>query len=250
MNVLARFQTINDNDKAAAVRKLIESSTPDFDFFYLVGLSVLMATLGLLANNAAIVIGSMLLAPVMYPILGMALGLVMSNGEVLGRSFITLIKSLIIGLTLAVFAALLFGDASTFLSHEVLIRTEPDLLHFLVAFVAGLAVSFALAQPQWSETIPGIAISVALIPPLAVIGVGIAAFDLNIIVGSFVLFVVNLFGIIFAAMISFSLMNLYQKQNIAASTIKKEEERLEEEKKVIEQQAHENEAQKNGKQMS
>jgi uncharacterized hydrophobic protein (TIGR00271 family) len=235
MNVLAQFQTISDNDKASVVRKLMQSSTPDFDFFYLVGLSVLMATLGLLSDNAAIVIGSMLLAPLMYPILGIALGLVMSNGEVIGRSFLTLSKSFMVGLTLSVIAAVLFSDPTSVATHELLMRTNWSLLDFLVAFVAGLAVSFALAQPQWSETLPGIAISVALIPPLATIGVGIATLDLNIISGSVVLLGINLLGIVFAAMISFSLMNLYQKQNIAASTIKKEDERMEEEKKVIEE---------------
>jgi len=240
MSLLARFQTIDDNDKAAVVRKLMQSSTPDFDFFYLVGLSVLMATLGLLLNNIAIVIGSMLLAPLMYPILGIALGLVMSNGEVIGRSFLTLSKSFIIGLGLSILAATLFGDSGTSFTQEVLARTEPDLLHFLVAFVADLAVSFALAQPQWSETLPGIAISVALIPPLAAIGVGVAALDVNVASGALVLLAINLLGIIFAAMISFSLMNLYQKQNIASSTIKKEDDRLEEEKKVIEELDHEN----------
>lgn len=240
MNVLARFQTISDNDKAAVVRKLMQSSTPDFDFFYLVGLSVLMATLGLLLDSTSIVIGSMLLAPLMYPILGIALGLVMSNGEVLSRSTLTLGKSFVIGLTLSVLAAFFFGDSSSFMTHEVLIRTEPNLIHFIVAFVAGLAVSFALAQPEWSETLPGIAISVALIPPLATIGVGIAALDMDIVSGSLVLLAINLLGIIFAAMVSFSLMNLYQKQNIASSTIKREDERLEEEKKVIEQREIEN----------
>lgn len=234
MNVLARFQAIDDNDKAAVVRKLMQSSTPDFDFFYLVGLSVLMATLGLLLNSTSIVIGSMLLAPLMYPILGVALGLIMSNGPVLGRSFATLIKSLLIGLSVSIVAAFLLGDESRFVTNEVMARTEPDLLFFLVAFIAGLAVSFALAQPEWSETIPGIAISVALIPPLATIGVGIASLNPAVISGATVLLASNLLGIVFAAMISFSLMNLYQKQNIASSTIRREEERLEEEKKIIE----------------
>lgn len=235
MSILERFKAINDNDKAAVVRKLMQSSTPDFDFFYLVGLSVLMATLGLLVNSTAIVIGSMLLAPLMYPILGIALGLVMSSGEVLRRSFVTLSKSFTIGLTIAVLVAVFFGDESMYVTHEVLLRTEPDLIHFMVAFVAGLAVSFALAQPEWSETLPGVAISVALIPPLGTIGVGIAALDIEIIVGSLVLLMSNMLGIVFAAMVSFSLMNLYLKQNIASSTIKREEERLEEEQKAIEE---------------
>lgn len=247
MNVLARFQAINDNDKAAVVRKLMQSSTPDFDFFYLVGLSVLMATLGLLANSAAVVIGSMLLAPLMYPILGIALGLVMSNGEVLSRSTVTLTKSFSIGLGLSIIAAFLFADGDSYLTNEVVIRTSSEYLHiyFLVAFVAGLAVSFALAQPEWSETLPGIAISVALIPPLAAIGVGIAAFDFDVISGAVVLLGINLLGIVFAAMVSFSLMNLYQKQNIAASTIKRESERLEEEERAIEEQVANNSNQQN-----
>ena len=234
MNVLVRFQAISDNDKASVVRKLMQSSTPDFDFFYLVGLSVLMATLGLLIDSTSIVIGSMLLAPLMYPILGIALGLVMSSGEVLGRSFLTLTKSFVIGLVLSVGAAVLFGDQSMYATNEVMLRTEPDLIHFLIAFIAGLAVSYALAQPEWSETLPGIAISVALIPPLAAVGVGIAALNMDIVSGALVLLTINLLGIIFAAMISFSLMNLYQKQNIASSTIHKEDERIKEEQEAIE----------------
>ena len=244
MNVLVRFQTIKDNDKAAVVRKLMQSSTPDFDFFYLVGLSVLMATLGLLLDSTSIVIGSMLLAPLMYPILGVALGLVMSNGAVLTRSSITLFKSFLIGLVLSILAAVLFGDSASYMTHEVLVRTQPDLVHFVVAVVAGLAVSFALAQPEWSETLPGIAISVALIPPLATIGVGVAALDIAIVSGAVVLLTINLIGIIFAAMVSFSLMNLYQKQNVASSTIKKEDEKMKEEKKIM---AEIEEDQKNNK---
>lgn len=238
MKVLARFQAINDNDKAAVVRKLMQSSTAEFDFFYLVGLSVLMATLGLLADNTAVVIGSMLLAPLMYPILGVALGLVMSNGEVLGRSTLTLTKSFAVGLTLSVLATFFFGSENAVLNHEIVMRASSDFLHlsFLVAFIAGLAVSFALAQPEWSETLPGIAISVALIPPLAVIGIGIALFDFGIVSGAVALLGINLLGIVFAAMVSFSLMNLYQKQNIATSTIKREAERLEEEERAIAEQ--------------
>lgn len=231
MNVLARFQAIEEKDKAAAVRVLMESSTPNFDFFYLTGLSVLMATFGLLADSASIVIGSMLIAPLLYPILGVALGLVMSNSEVMGRSFLTLMKSLLIGLLLAMGAAIFFGDG--LITDEILSRTEPSLLHFLVAVVAGAAVSFALAQPEWSATLPGIAISVALIPPLAVVGVGIAYLDMDVVSGAAVMLLMNLLGIIFAAMVSFSLMNLYQKQSIAESTIKKEEAKAEKEHAAI-----------------
>lgn len=232
MSFTAQFRIIEEKDKAAVVRKLLENSTPSFDFFYLVGLSVTMATLGLLADSPSIVIGSMLIAPLLYPILGVALGLVMSNFEVLGRSMLTLIKSLVIALVLSVVATLLFGDG--FVTGEMTARIDPSFIHFMVAVVAGAAVSFALARPEWSETLPGIAISVALIPPLAVVGTGIAMFDMAVIAGSVVMLLMNLFGIIFSAMVSFSLMNLHEKQSIATSTIKREDKKQQEEKEAIE----------------
>lgn len=224
MLFFARFRTIEDKDKAAVVRKLMEASTPNFDFFYIAGLSVLMATFGLLTNNASIVIGSMLIAPVLYPILGVALGLVMSNQKVFTRSLMTLLKALMLGVTIAAVATIFFGD-STVATTEVMSRTETSMVYFMVAFVAGLAVAFALAQPEWSETLPGIAISVALVPPVAVVGIGVAALDLEIVTGSLVLLFTNLFGIVLASMMTFSMMNLYEKQNIAESTIKRADEK-------------------------
>lgn len=232
MSFIAQFKIIEEKDKASVVRKLLESSTPSFDFFYLTGLSVLMATFGLLADSPSIVIGSMLIAPLLYPILGIALGLVMSNFDVLGRSLLTLTKSLVIGLGLSILATLFFGDG--LITNEIASRIEPSFIHFMVAVVAGAAVSFALARPEWSETLPGIAISVALIPPLAVIGVGIAMLDMSVIAGSTVMLIMNLFGIVFSAMVSFSLMNLYEKQNIATSTIKREDKKQQEEQAAIE----------------
>jgi len=224
MSIFARFRAIEDNDKAAAVRKLMQSSTPNFDFFYLIGLSVIMATLGLLLDSPAIVIGSMLIAPLLYPILGAGLGIVMSNDEVLSRSLVTLTKSLLIALFASMVTAIFFGDGVV--TGEILARIDPSLEYFLVAVVAGAAVSFAIAQPEWSETLPGIAISVALIPPLAVVGIGIAMLDVEVITGSAVMFFMNLFGILFAALVSFSLMDLHAKQNVAESTIKREAEKL------------------------
>jgi len=242
MSITARFRAIEEKDKAAVVRKLMQNSTPNFDFFYLTGLSVSMATFGLLADSPSIVIGSMLIAPLLYPILGVALGLVMSNTEVLGRSMFTLVKALAIGLGVSIIATLLFGDG--FVTGEIAARIDPSLLHFMVAIVAGAAVSFALAQPEWSETLPGIAISVALIPPLAVVGAGIAMLDMAVISGSVVMLLMNLFGIVFSAMVSFSLMNLYEKQQIAESTIKQEEQKQQKEHDAIEAVELDNELKK------
>lgn len=235
MSVLARFRALPDNDKAALVRKLMQNSTPDFDYFYLVGLSTVMASLGLLMDNGAIVIGSMLIAPLMYPILGVALGLVMmgQNINVLQRALNTLVKSLFAGLALSVVAAFIFGNEAMYHTAEVMARTEPSHLHLLVALVAGAAVAYMLARPEWGDALPGVAIAVALIPPLAAMGVGIAALDPVIIRGATMILALNLFGIIAIAVIIFLLMNLGEKQKIAESTIKREEEKIVTQSKVI-----------------
>ena len=235
MTVLARFRAIPDKDKAALVRKLVESGTADFDYFYLIGLSTLMATFGLLLDSSSIVIGSMLIAPLMYPILGMAMGLVMMGEKisVLQRATRTLTKSLLGGVFLAAGAAWLFGESGMYETAEVMARTEPSILHFFVAIVAGAAVAYMLARPEWSETLPGVAIAVALIPPLATIGIGIAALDGFIIKGAVLILLMNLLGIIGAATCLFLLMNLGDKENIAESTMKREEEKQEHENQVI-----------------
>ena len=235
MPLFARFRAVPDKDKASLIRKLVENGTPDFDYFYLIGLSTLMATLGLLLDSSSIVIGSMLIAPLMYPILGVSLGLVMmeDNVTLLQRAILTLVKSLGIGLGLSVVAAYFFGDPDSYASAEVMARTVPSHLHFLVAIVAGAAVSYMLARPEWGDALPGVAIAVALVPPLATIGVGIAAGSAIIIKGASMILFLNLFGIIAITVVVFLLMNLGEKKNIAESTVRREDEKLEIEKKII-----------------
>ena len=240
MPLFARFRALPDKDKATLIRKLVENGTPDFDYFYLIGLSTLMATLGLLLDSGSIVIGSMLLAPLMYPILGVSMGLVMmgTNINLLHRAVSTLTKSLGIGLFLSVTAAFFFGNEASYQTAEVLARTMPSHLHLLVALVAGAAVAYVLARPEWGDALPGVAISVALIPPLASIGIGIAALDPVIIRGASMILLLNLFGIIAISVMIFLLMNLGEKENIAVSTVIREEKKRVTEDKVIQEMAN------------
>tara|TARA_B100000508_G_scaffold67978_1_gene53044 strand:+ start:10218 stop:10997 length:780 start_codon:yes stop_codon:yes gene_type:complete len=235
MTVFARFRALPDKDKASLVRKLVQNGTPDFDYFYLIGLSTLMATLGLLLDSSSIVIGSMLIAPLMFPILGVSLGLVMmgQNINLLQRAISTLAKSLGAGLGLSILAAFFFGNESMYYTAEVMARTEPSHLHLLVAIVAGAAVAYMLAKPEWGDALPGVAIAVALIPPLATIGIGVAALDPVIIKGASMILLLNLFGIIAVAMVIFLLMNLGEKENIAESTLKQEDEKMEKENQEV-----------------
>jgi len=235
MSFLSRLQVIEDKDKSHAVRKLVEDSTPDFDFFLMVVLSILMATFGLLAGSETIVIGSMLIAPLLYPILGLSLGISMSNHKLIRRSLKTIGKAIGFAVVAAIVATFLFsfGSFEGEISNNITSRTEPSLIFLIVAVISGFAVTYALVRPDLSETLPGVAVSVALIPPVAVLGIGIAKFDPGIVVGSAVMFGVNVLGIVAASMFAFSIMNVHGKEKIAQSAIKKEDKRVEKEEEEI-----------------
>jgi uncharacterized hydrophobic protein (TIGR00271 family) len=213
---------------------LISSSTPSQDFFFMIVLSILTATFGLLLNNPAIIIGSMLIAPMLYPVLGLSLGIIMSDSKLIARAFYTILKALLWGIGTAFFSTLLFASHFTEITPEIMSRTEPTLPYVIIGIIAGLAGSFALVKPKLSETLPGIAISVALIPPIAVVGIGMAKFNWLIISGSLLLFLVNTLGVVFASMFTFSLMNFYVKRSEAKKTAEKEDKKVEREVKKAE----------------
>ena len=224
--VLVLFNNLTEKDKTKAIDSLISESTPRQEFFLMILLSILMATFGVLIDNSAVIIGSMLIAPMLYPILSVSLGIVMSNGKLISRSFYTLLKSTAVSIIGAIIITWLFG-LNTELGKEFLSRTEPTIIYGTIAFISGLAASFALVKPDLSETLPGIAISVSLIPPLAATGIGIARLDWAVASGALIMFLLNTAGIIFASMIVFSMMNLYIKRNIVRKIIIREKKEME-----------------------
>jgi uncharacterized hydrophobic protein (TIGR00271 family) len=228
------FNNLTGKDKSKAVERLISASTPRQDFFFMVILSMITATFGLLLNNAALIIGSMLIAPILYPILSLSLGIILSDVTLMSRSFYTILKSIALGVAASAVVTLLFSNNLSELTPEIMSRTQATLPYIIVAIAAGLAGSFALVKPQLNETLPGIAISVALIPPLAVFGIGVAKLNAVLISGSLLLFLVNMIGIVFSGMITFSLMNFYVKKQKAQEVVKEEDKKAEKEKKLAE----------------
>lgn len=217
------FNHLTSKDKTNAIEKLIQNSTPSNDFFLMIILSMLMATFGLLINSAAVIIGSMLIAPMLYPILSLSLGITISDQKLVMRSIWTIIKSLAYGIASSAIITALFSYQHFDIGSEIISRAQPSLAYAIIATIAGIAASFALVKPKLSEMLPGIAISVALIPPLASTGIGIARFNWDIVSGSFIMFSINAVGIVFSSIVVFSLMNLYVKRKIALATVKKEE---------------------------
>jgi uncharacterized hydrophobic protein (TIGR00271 family) len=232
--VLVLFKNLTENDKSVAVEHLIKSSTPSQDFFLMIILSVITATFGLLLNNVAVIIGSMLIAPMLYPFLSLSLGITLSDASLISRAFYTVLKAWAFGVIVSALTTLLFASHFSDITPEIFSRTQATLPFIIIAIVAGFAGSFALVKPQLNETLPGIAISVALIPPIAVTGIGIAHFSWPLVSGSILLFVVNAIGILFSGIITFSMMNFYVKRAIARKAVKQEDAKVEREIKKAE----------------
>ncbi len=237
MNILARLRTIEEYDKAKAVKNIVKESTPDFDYYLMLLLSTLVATLGLVAGSEATVIGAMLLAPLLAPTLGLALGLSMSEHNLISRSFMTLVRSTALAVVASFVITLIFAPSLSAenLNPVILSRVEPSIIYFMVAAFSGFAVAYASVRPKLSESLPGVAIAVALIPPLSVVGIGLAAFSLKAVSGALLMFFINVAGIVFAAMLAYSLMDVHHKRFLAEKLVLKEKERLEQEKEELEQ---------------
>ena len=206
---------------ASLNRSLWRLSVPSFSFHFMLTLSAIISTLGLLANSVAIIIGAMIIAPLMGPIIGMAFSVAMGNRKLLRRSSFTLLK----GVLLTVVASWLtsFAVGLETVDSEILSRTNPTLIDFGIAMAAGLAGAFTQTRRSIADAIPGVAIAVALVPPLSVIGIGLSMGENSIALGAFLLFLTNLICIIFFG----SLVFLFQsygnieraKKGLAMSTI-------------------------------
>ncbi len=228
------FSNINEKDKSNAIRELISDATPRPSFFFLVALSIIMATLGLLLNNASIIIGSMLIAPIMSPLLSMALGIVTAEERVISWSFITLAKAIGYSILFAIIITWLFGAEANIQNVEILSRTEPSIIYLIVAIISGIATSYARVKPELNEMLPGTAIAVALVPPIAVTGIGIATLNWTMATGAFQMFLLNCIGVVLSAMLMFSLMNLYSKRILALISQSKETLKLQKERERAE----------------
>ena len=186
---------------------LSQSAAPGFDFFLLIVLSCSIATLGLITDSTAVIIGAMLVAPLMSPILGISLASVSGEQKMYRKALIALTQGVFLAVVLSAIVSRLAYDSPfdvlRTLPNEVLSRTRPSPFDLGIALAGGAAAAYALVQPHLSAALPGVAISTALMPPLCTIGVGIALGDNTIILGATLLFLTNLVAISFAGIVVF-----------------------------------------------
>ncbi len=186
-----------------------------FRFTVMLTLSVIVAVMGLSANSAAVVIGAMLLAPLMGPVLAtaacMSMALFRKSFRFLGK--VLLATAWCIGLSY-VLARFFVPDGP--LPNEVVSRTKPDIRDLVVALGAGAAGSYATVRKDASAALPGVAVAVALVPPLGTVGIALEAGNQSYARGALLLYMTNLAAIISASVIVFILTGFVPPRRLAS----------------------------------
>ncbi len=173
-------------------------------FVNLMLLSSALATVGLFANSSPVLIGAMLLAPLMGPIISMSMALVRQDETLLRTSARTLATGFLTSMGCAAILSQLIPIHQ--LTHEIEIRTEPNLLDLAVAVLSGIAGAYAHAKTAIAKSLAGVAISVALVPPLAAAGIALGWLSWPLMWGALLLFLTNLSGILLASSLTFFIM--------------------------------------------
>lgn len=199
-------RTMTAERRREVTTEIILMSLSSSSYFLLLALSAITAAFGLLADSTAVIIGAMLLAPLMGPIFGIALGITNADERLLWKA----LRSEALGVGFAIGLAFLIGllPYRPEFGPNILARTQPTIYDLMIAAAAGAAGAVAIINPRISSSLPGVAIAVALLPPLATTGICLAAGAFAGAFGAFLLFMTNLVAITVTAAATFYISGL------------------------------------------
>jgi uncharacterized hydrophobic protein (TIGR00341 family) len=226
---------IKKSEQYRTVEELMEKSRPSSVYYTLLILSSIIVTAGLIVENAAVVIGGMIFTPVLTPIFLISLGISIGDIKFSKKTAIFVLKSLLIILLSGLFLGILFGvegEPQFFpLAGTGLSLLGGAVLYFIVALVSGLAATLAWVRKEISEILPGVAVAVALVPPLVLVGLGFSVMAIDVIRYNFFMFFFNLLGVLVGSLLVFSLLKFYKVEQKVEDEVEKQEKREEEKEK-------------------
>ncbi len=212
---------IKKTDQYATVEELFKKSQPNSIYYTLLILSSLIVACGLLLGNSTIVIGGMLVAPLLTPILVIALGIIVGEFKALKAPTVLILKSALAVVVVSFLLAILFGSPQTISIFDNSLRVA--ILYFFVAIASGMAATFAWSRKDIIDILPGIAIAVSLVPPLSALGISLSSFNLVTSRLAFVIFIFNLVGIVLGSLVVFSLLGFQKTQKAVEKAINVQE---------------------------
>ena len=180
-------------------------------FWALLTLAAVIASAGIVADSTATVIGAMIVAPLMTPILGTCLSIATGDSRNIARS----LALVVLGATAVVAIGWLFGklvtvDVVAATNSQVAGRVHPGIIDLAAALATGAVGAFALVRSDVSDTLPGVAIAISLVPPLAVVGLTLEAGATGQSIGALLLFLTNVGAILLSGLIVMALYRVHQ----------------------------------------
>jgi uncharacterized hydrophobic protein (TIGR00271 family) len=201
-------------DDVKRIEKALFFEPPDMRarllrFTMLIIFASVIASGGLLSDSVASIIGAMIIAPLMTPIMGMVVALVLGSKSRFVRSLILVCA----GISLSIAVGWIMAETMPFgwnplMSDQVLARTSPRLLDLVIALASGGAGAYALSRSDVADALPGVAIAISLVPPLNTVGILLAGNEGDLAKGAALLFITNFTAILLAGTITFILTGL------------------------------------------
>ena len=185
------------------------SQTRIVRFSMLMVFASIIASMGVVSDSTAVVVGALLIAPLMTPLMAMALSLVMGWPNRLGRSALGALIGTLIAIGIGVVIGLAeFTVIDTMTNSQIVSRSNPTVVDLVIAVAAGAAGAYGLSRPDVSNSLPGVAIAIALVPPLTVVGISYSQSDWDSGNGALLLFLTNAIAILVVGALMFLLLGV------------------------------------------
>jgi uncharacterized hydrophobic protein (TIGR00271 family) len=205
---LTSFRIINDFKSVdytpkQSVNDYINGNTNlSYTYLLLLVCAVIICTLGLLINSAAVIIGGMIIAPLILPLIRLSYGLSAHRFSVIKSALVMLLISIIVTYFTAAIVTLLtpIRDVST----EIMARTAPTIIELFIALTVGVIASLATIHKRIGGAFAGVAIAISLVPPLCASAIGLTLSNYTVASGALLLFASNVIGIVVVATLIFS----------------------------------------------
>ncbi|MEM9803145.1 MAG: DUF389 domain-containing protein [Planctomycetota bacterium] len=198
--------TLDREARQGLHKTLRDGGSLSANFVVMMMLSAGIASFGLVQSSASVVIGAMLVAPLMTPIVAAGMALVQCNWDLFRRAIVAMVGG-VVGALLAATLVGLFNKRGD-LTAEIVARGAPNLFDLGIAFLSGIAAAFSLARPGLQGTLVGVAIAVALVPPIASTALAATKGRFDVAGGAALLFLTNLNAILAGTSLVFHLFGL------------------------------------------
>lgn len=190
---------------------IISSSSPQPGFYFLLAVATIIVATGLIKNNLILLIGGMLVAPLLSPILSISLSILILDFKVLWRSIFVFILSVLASLSVATIIAFISDFNLEEISYLNFIE-DISLATILIPIAAGAAASFSWAKKNLSGALPGVAVTVTLLPPLALMGLALAQQNQEILTNALNVYILNVLGIVIGSLFIFLIMGFHRAE--------------------------------------